>query len=315
MLFSFAVLASSVALAGCDGGTPKPEPTPTSAAPGAAISTSAPDALTLASYLILTLRIDADMNRGTAELSEALSSLQADPRAVLLAVIELEQGISVLAREGADELFGLTPPPEAKAYHTALLAMLRDLEAVAGEAAAAFEANDPSRVSAAQIEFTVLTTELGGLAEQAQRLAITALAAKSDAPLNTYLIAAAEARLGVAAALSDYGARLLDLQSSVETAEDLPALLRLIEELIERLVLFQSEWEELSPPPQASELHQRQAELNADTIAAERLLLAAMRDPSEADPFAATQSLVALSPQGASLAADWTELLIEALSR
>ncbi len=317
VIFVFTVLAAGSASVGCGGGETEPKltstPTPAATAtptPTPAVSPTAV-ALPLDEYLVLTLRIDADFNRINADLAETLPSLQEDPQEVLRASVELLQGFSQIFGGAAERLSEVTPPPEAEAYHRALVAIFRDFEDVGDELAAAGETGDPSRILASALDLTAVAFAFGEVEEQRQNLVITALIAAGDDPLNSYLISAAEARRDVAAALAELGPELQDLLAS----GDIGGSLAVLEELIGKLEDFEDRWQQLSPPLEAQELHQRQLEVTAKQIEGELLVLQFVQDQDEGALMAGLESLQEFSVQGGRLMADWDELLIDVLSR
>lgn len=294
VIFVLTVLAAALGFVGCGGGGGEPTladtPTRTSSPGATPTSTPTVEELSLNEYLVLTLRMDADMSRIAADLSEALPNLQAGQQFVD-ATVELERALSQVAGEAADTLVDLTPPREAESYHIALFGLLRSLSAVAEETAAALESGNQSRIAAALGDFTGLLADLGEVGGEGQRLVITALAADGDSPLNAYLISAAEARLQVVTAVADFGARL-------QTAATPDAALAILEELIATLEDFDDRWQELSPPSEAQELHQRQAELIANTLAGESLLMTALRDEDQTALLAASEQLLEIATEG-----------------
>ena len=313
--FVFVVLAAGSASVGCGGGETEPKltatPAPTAmATPTPAVSPTAV-ALPLDEYLVLTLRIDADFNRINSDLAETLPSLQEDPQEVLRVSVELLQGFSQIFGGAAERLSEVTPPPEAEAYHRALVAIFRDFEDVGDELAAAGETGDPSRILASMLDLTAVASGFGEVEEQRQNLVITALIAAGDDPLNSYLISAAEARRDVLAALAELGPALQDLLA----LGDIGGSLAVLEELIGKLEDFEDRWQQLSPPLEAQELHQRQLEVTAKQIEGELLLLQFVQDQDEGTLMAGLESLQEFSVQGGRLMADWDELLIDVLSR
>ncbi len=315
VIFPFAVLAAGLVFVGCSGGgggpaaTATPTPAATAAPTPTPAATASPTAaaLPLDEYLILTLRIDADLNL----IDLSFPSLQEDREGFRQVAIELNRAISEISQEALETLSDATPPSEAEAYHAALLDIFQGFPDIFDELAAALESDDSDRITAAVLEFTPLLSDLGKAAEEGQRLAIVALAVDGDDAVNAYLISAAEVKLEGAAVLSDLGADLQNLLAS----GDIDAGLALIEDLIARLEDLDGQWQELSPPPGAQEFHNRQAELFAQGIAAERRFLTALRDGDEAALLVALEQLLEFSTEGGRLAADWDELLIDALSR
>jgi len=292
---------ASVVLCGCNGGTPRATDIPPST------SAASPTGLALGEYLVLTLQFDADAARISADLTEALPRVQDGARFVDAAV-ELERALSDIGGEAAVTLSEVTPPGEAEGYHDDLLRLLRDVERVADEMADALESEEPSAISAALLEFTSLLADLGRVGQQGQQLVIAALAADGDDPLNAYLISVSKARAEIATALADIGVQL-------ETAADTEGAVAVLGDLIAALEDFEDQWQELSPPPEVEVLHDRQAELIANTIVVERSLLSGVRDQDDVALLEASEQLLEITVEGGRLAADWAELLIDVLSR
>jgi hypothetical protein len=98
------------------------------------------------------------------------------------------------------------------------------------------------------------------------------------------------------------------------TAGDTSGALAVLEELISSLEDLGDRRQELSPPPEAEDLHQRQGELIAAVIRVERLLHTAVRDQDRSLLTTAADRSKETSILRDRLEVDWNELVIEILS-
>ncbi len=102
--FVLAVSGAGSAFLGCAGGEGEPMSvttpmqTPTVTAPATPTPTPTVEVLSLDEYLVLTLRIDADMNRIAADLS-AFPNLQEDPERFRQIAIELNRAVSQIIED------------------------------------------------------------------------------------------------------------------------------------------------------------------------------------------------------------------------
>lgn len=310
-----AFLLTCFAFVACSGGggegdaTPAETsaPTPTSAQ----AATVTPTVVLLDDYLVLTLRFEADLARISADFGEALPESEEDAVQTKQAVVELESALSPLVEEAVETLAEVAPPPEAEAYHGALVNAFGDLESLAGNIAAALEPGTVIVLLPVIRDFTDLIIELGEVALEGQLLVISALGAAGDDPVSTYLLAAMERRVEMSRALAEPSEEL----DRLLTAGDTSGALALLEQLIASLEDLGDRWQQLSPPPEAGELHQRQGELIEDAIAVQRLLHTAVRDQDQSVLAAAADKSAETSILRDRLDADWNELLIEVLSR
>ncbi len=315
------LLAVGLVIAACGGGdepaseqppaeagaAPLPEETPADAvaggdsAPPSAIAADAAPAgrLGLSDYLIITLAIDAEWNRGLADLRSQLGG------------VALQRELAQRLRERLQSLSGMLPPQPAQDYH-------RSLQEVSSRLRAGLEGEEPVDLPELLSDFEVVNA-------QGFRLARAVLAEEGDDPLNRYLLAAVEVRLESARALRAFGQEAQEAFLSLQTAEDLAAIFVLIERFIADFEAEVERWRQLSPPVEARALHQRQLDVLADTIAVERQILAALEGLVNAEqrgdlqqedlaPLLATfGSAEEVSIAGTYLLADWNELLIAAL--
>jgi hypothetical protein len=88
-----------------------------------------------------------------------------------------------------------------------------------------------------------------------------------------------------------------------------------LEELIASLEDLGDRWEQISPPAEAEELHQRHGELIEEVIRVERLIHTALSDDDQSVLATAADRSKLTSILRDRLDADWDELLIEILSR
>ncbi len=98
-------------------------------------------------------------------------------------------------------------------------------------------------------------------------------------------------------------------------AGDTSGALAVFEELIANLEGLKDRWQELSPPPEAEDLHQRQGELIAEVIRVERLLHTGVRDQDQSLLTTAADRSKETSILRDRLDADWNALVIDILSR
>lgn len=77
----------------------------------------------------------------------------------------------------------------------------------------------------------------------------------------------------------------------------------------------EDQWAQLSPPPEAEDMHRRMVESITHQITANRQLLDVIRRQDEAALPRALQLLVETGAESTTVTADWNELLIKALSR
>jgi hypothetical protein len=120
-----AFLLTGIAFIACSGNGGEENATPVDASPPTPTPPPAvavtPTALLLSDYLALTLRLEADLARITADFREALPESQEDAIQTKQAVVELESALSPLVEEALQSLSEVAPPPEAEAYHSALV--------------------------------------------------------------------------------------------------------------------------------------------------------------------------------------------------
>jgi len=310
-----AFLLTSFAFLACNGGggegdaTPveTPAPTPTSAQ----AATVTPTVVLLDDYLVVTLRFEAALARISADFGEALPESEEDVVQTKQAVAELESALSPLVEEAVETLAEVAPPPEAEAYHGALVNAFGDLESFAGDVAAALEPGTVIVLSPVVSDFTDLTIELGEVALEGQLLVTSALGAAGDDLVSTYLLAATERRVEMSRTLAEPSEELDRLLGSGDTS----GALAVLEQLIASLEDLGDRWQQLSPPPEARDLHQRQGELIDEAVAVERLIHTAVRDQDQSVLAEAAEKSKETSILRDRLEADWNELLIEVLSR
>jgi len=292
--------------------TPSPSTATPAATPAAAATpTGAPtvSALSLNEYLVLTLAMSADMGHASADLSERLANVLDNPDELQQALLEFIEGVGGTVGEGLESLSDVTPPPEADAYHADLMTTFRDFQRIFEEFGAALESGDDSRAGDAMLALLEVAQDLLPVAQEGQRLAMTALEADADDPLNSYLMSATEVQFELTAALDKF------FEELVQVGSDMDAVFALSDELIVTLEDFEDRWLDLSPPPEARELHQRQADLIAEQIVVNRSLFTAIREGDGAAQLEAQQRQMEIGAQSSRWGADWNELLIEALSR
>ena len=295
--------------------TPTPTPTPTSTATPTATPTPRPTVLSLNGYLVLALRVGTDLSTITTDRLNTLPELQGDPEALRRTAVQFARNLDRTAKEALETLADVTTPREAQAYHQTLLLILRGYEKFAGDFGVALETQDSSRSEAATRGLFALFQELGPLATQGQSLVIISLEAEPSDPLNAYLIAAAEARLKTAALLEDFQVKLVEASATAQKEGNVNAIYAVFGEIIASTERFEDEWLRLTPPAEAQDLHQRQSDLNAELIAVNRRLLAALREGDEAALLQAQQSQIEVGAEASHFGADWSELLIKALAR
>ena len=274
-------------------------------------SASSP-AQSLEDYLVITLRIEAELNNTSVEIGRALyspPSAEANPEALLEQNERLFRDLARLFGKALQALCDVPPPAEAEGYHATLLAAYGEF----ADAGAAAEAEGVTVPLIARIE------NLGRLTGEGQRLVIRALREDGDDRLNAYFIALTEARLELAEVLLESGFPEALFFSLTEAGS------AVLEELVETLEAVDLRLQELEPPPEARELHQLQLEVNAAQIEqlrqAEGLLelgIALQRGEVREADVARAMGEAAVSAQefaGAQghLSAVWYELVIEVL--
>ncbi len=269
-------------------------------------------ALSRNEYLILTLRLEAEQDRTAAVRYEKLAELWGDRDTYPEARREQQENPDGTYTEWADALAQVTPPPEAQTYHETVVDLLPEIEKYS-DALAGTE--DPEERSRLNLRLLGLWLEFNEALVEVQALLLTALDERSDDPLSDYLSAASEARLEFARKAAGLASLQQELLYSNAIDEDPAALLASNEAYLAALEDFEERWQELTAPPDAEELHQRQAELTADLIG---LLRSLQRTPGEEDEGATIATARAFDDtiaQSYALKADWNGLLIEVLSR
>ena len=308
-----AFLLTWFAFAACNGGegdaTPVETPAPTPTSTQAAAVT--PTVVLLNDYLAVTLRFEADLARISTDFGEALPGSDEDAVQTKQAIVELDSALRPLVEEAVETLSAVAPPPEAEAYHAALVNALADLESFAGDVAAALEPGAVIVFSPVVRDFINLIIELGDVTLEGQLLVISALGAAVDDPVSTYLLAATERRVEMSRTLAEPSEEL----DRLLTAGDTSGALAVLEELIASLEDLGDRWQQLSPPPEARDLHQRQGELIDEAIAVQRLIHTAVRDQDQSVLTEAAEKSAETSNLRERLEADWNELLIDVLSR
>ena len=306
LVFGLLVLVTAFALA-CAGSEPIPLPTSTPT------PTPTATALSLNEYLVLALRINIDMASFT-NLFSSSQTLEKEEAGELL--IQLAREMSRSAGAGLETLSNVTPAGEAETYHETLLGVLRAYGHVGQTLTEGLEADDPSRLEAAGLDFTALSRETLSLDKEGQRLIITALGAEPGDPTNAYLIAGTEARIELTAASDEVFSKWAVGAASARSEADLNALYTsLFEENTAGMERFENRWVQLTPPAQAQELHRRQAESIGKGIAVSRRLLRAIQAQDNAALLEARQSQIDAEVESAKVLAAWNELVIEALAR
>jgi len=270
-----------------------------------------PTAAALQDYLVTTLGIEADFGRITADFREALPESQEDASQTKQAVVELESALSPFVDEAMETLSRVAPPPEAEAYHGALVSAFGDLEVFADNVAAALEPGSAIVLDPVIGDFADLTIRLSDAALQGQTLVVSALEPAAEDPVSTYLLAATEQRAEFSRALAEPSDELDRLLAASDTS----GALAVLEELIANLEDLGDQWQQISPPAEAEDLHQRHAELIDEAIRVERLIHTGVKDEDQSVLGTAADRSKQTSILRDRLDADWDELLIEILSR
>ena len=303
-VLAFGGLAAGLFVAaGCEPEEPERNEAPTAGRPSPTRAGPAPKPLPLDEYLVLTFRIDQEMSRALAGLLEALPDDPSD--AVPPDLARFYRDLEALVGEQSQALSGITPPSEAATYHEQVLDSLRRLEESSRDAAQAFGERDAQRIQVALGEFLTATGESGALVEEAEGLAISALEARPDEPLNAYLIAVGRVRIVFSPALT---ASVGELQENPENAE------AIYERLIADIEAFHSAWRDVSPPSQAAAYHQDQLDILADTLDFEERFLAALRAQDQDALLEALGTGQEINARSTRLRVSLDELLIGALS-
>ena len=306
-------LLASFAFVACEGGegdgTPDEAATPTPASPH--VATVTPTAVVLQDYLVATLGIEADFGRITADFREALPESQEDATHTKQAIVELESALSPFVDEAMETLSRVAPPPEAEAYQDALVSVFGDLDTFAGNVAAALEPGSAIVLDPVIGDFTDLAIRLSDAALQGQTLVVSALESAAEDPVSTYLVAATEQRAEFSRALAEPSDELDRLLAAGDTS----GVLAVLEKLIASLEGLRDQWQQISPPAEAEDLHQRYGELIDEAIAVQRLIHTALSDDDQSVLATAADRSKQTSILRDRLDADWDEMLIKVLSR
>ena len=268
-------------------------------------------ALSLKEYMVRAFRAQTDMLTLNNDLVEALSGGLENAQRVRQINIQFNLTMSQTLDQAFEALSDVRPPPDAEAYHGALLAMFGNMRAWVDQQAVALETRDPSRLQAAMTRLLALVEESVPVGQQGTDLVIRALEAERDEPLNVYLIAATKSQQQMLALLGNVFTSLSDAQQQ----GDPDAVLAVYGDMIAILEQTEGKWAQLVPPFEASDLHRRHVESIADQIRANRQLVAVIREQDEAGLLKALQLLLEVGAESSRMAADWNELLIKALSR
>ena len=282
-------------------------PVPTATPTPLPTATPTHSALSLKEYMMRAFRAQTDINSLGTNHFQALSGA-ADAQTVRQLVIQFNRTMSQALDQALEALSDLTPPPEADAFHEALLTTLGDFRSFVDEQAAASATQDPSLLDA---EGRRLLTETALVGSQGTELVIRALEAEGDDPLNAYVIAATKGQLRMASAVGAVLAKLGD----AEREGDLNSILTVYGDLVAMFEQSEDQWAQLSPPPEAEDMHRRMVESITHQITANRQLLDVIRRQDEAALPRALQLLVETGAESTTVTADWNELLIKALSR
>jgi hypothetical protein len=261
-------------------------------------------------YLSTTLEITAEYGRQAGGLTEIQQLAQRD----LSAFGRAADAYVRFTDEALASLASLSPPPEAAAYHDGVQTMLMTLADSLGSLAAAIEEKDTDGVEGAALRMISALALFGEVAEQEQELIITALLKEPTSAITDYLIDSAELRRDFSSDNSEIAAKLQQILTNIEP-ESAQELFGLLEQGIALQERFQLAWNNIAPPPEARELHERQAALNAKQIGAARQLLAAYELGDPARIQAARNRNLENSLEASLLAADWNDFIVVTLSR
>lgn len=214
------------------------------------------------------------------------------------AQIARDDNLPLVADDAVAALTSVVPPREATVLHKSLLGSLCAISS-------GIDLTDPVVALLLTFDFSVSGAEL-------LRLAASAMRERVDSPGDAYLAAATSffADGGAAVASSLLALGNLTTVGTDERAEAVLAidgLITALEDVVTRL-------RALSPPADVAGLHQRRLDLLVRTIAVERALRDGIAGSDVTLLLSATLEAQNLTDQGALFAAEWDDLLIDALS-
>ena len=150
------------------------------------------------------------------------------------------------------------------------------------------------------------------LTSEIEQLVIDVLETKEATPLMSYLRSASELRRALSVAMTDVARDLQDLFSPGATTDD---AVKIYERLSANLEDFEEGWRSLSPPPEATGLHQRQLDVIAETIVLTQRATTALREEDIESFRDVSIALLENATQRMTLDADWYDFLAQVLSQ
>lgn len=276
--------------------------------------TSAPDAeaLPLDDYLLLTLPLEAELSRITAELYVQFPKPDTGFDAFAHAATGIPERFLPIYQRAMASLSSIMPPPEAAEYHVGLLETLGQFHGRFDDPSDSLDTEEWTNIA---FDFVQGFNPLGELSKEHHRLVVIALEAREDDSLSRYLAQAGQIRINLADSLAAFTLHLDELPESTYGQADNPELLALYDAFIGELEEFGDDWRQLSPPAEAQALHDRQSDLVARTVLSERDAVSALRKGDFESAVAVALPAQETIAEMMALMSDWDELTITALSR
>ena len=274
-------------------------PTKTAESP---VRSSAPGARTdeLGDYLVAVLESEAE-----AGVPEATATLSTSGN-LQEAIAALRQ-VQVAVGRQADILESVTPPPDADAFHSTLVAQTRRYESWYADYADALVGGNEERIGGLDRQVARYFRESIGLGAQQQELIETVLASRSD-PLSVYVLASTQ----VQTSFDDESQRLM---KRVERGAPPNALDAALTEMIRLMDRFGDAWASIAVPPAAAEYHDQRGKVIESTKDALESTMSSLVGGNPAALRAAIAGMVNGLTLVMEVEADGRDLLITVLAR